>query len=55
MVWSFLADESGASAAEYALILACIAAGLITYILSLTSAIGNAVDTVLPGFNSVNS
>ena len=49
-----MADESGASAAEYALILACIAAIIVTGILSLSNAIANAVNTVSPGFSSVN-
>lgn len=53
-VWNFVADESGASAAEYALILACIAAIIVTGILSLSNAIANAVNTVSPGFSSVN-
>jgi pilus assembly protein Flp/PilA len=49
---SFLNDESGAAAAEYALILALITAGIATAVTGLgtaiTTAIGNAA-TVISG------
>ncbi|MGQ7829466.1 Flp family type IVb pilin [Altererythrobacter sp. Z27] len=40
-VKTFLRDESGASAAEYALILAIIGAAIVTGALALGGAIGN--------------
>jgi len=41
---SFLQDESGASAAEYALILAIVGAGIATAAVTLRGAIVNAVN-----------
>jgi len=41
---NMLKDESGASAAEYALILAIVGAGIVVAALALQSAIGNAMN-----------
>ena len=40
---SFIRDESGASAAEYALILAIVGAGIVTAAVLLGGAIGDAM------------
>ena len=48
----YLRDESGASAAEYALILALIAAAIITALTTLGTNIGKALNTV---GNSINT
>jgi pilus assembly protein Flp/PilA len=42
-VKSFVMDESGASAAEYALILAIVGAAIVTGALTLSGAIGQAM------------
>ncbi|MGA0604107.1 Flp family type IVb pilin [Caulobacter sp. KR2-114] len=42
---SFLNDESGASAAEYALILAIVGAGIATAALALGTSISKAMNT----------
>lgn len=42
---SFLSDESGASAAEYALILGIVAAAIATAITGLAGAITTAINT----------
>ena len=44
MIKNFLRDESGASAAEYALILAIVGTGIAFAAFSLGGAIGNAMD-----------
>lgn len=49
---SFLTDESGASAAEYALILAIIGAGVGVAVFSLGGAIKNKVDNATACINS---
>jgi pilus assembly protein Flp/PilA len=41
---SFLSDESGASAAEYALILAIVGIGIVTAATALRGAIGGAMN-----------
>lgn len=41
---SFLQDETGASAAEYALILAIVGGGIATAAVALSGAIGGAID-----------
>ena len=41
----FLRDESGASAAEYALILAIVGLGIVAAVGSLRNAIDTAIDT----------
>ena len=43
MIKNFLRDESGASAAEYALILAVVAAGIATAAAALAGAIETAI------------
>ena len=48
----FLNDESGASAAEYALILAIVGVGIVTAAISLRNAIGGAMNTAA---NTINS
>lgn len=40
---SFVTDESGASAAEYALILVVVGLGIVVGALTLSTAIGNAM------------
>ena len=40
---AFLRDESGASAAEYALILAVVGAGIVAGAIALSSAVGGAM------------
>jgi len=42
---NFLRDESGASAAEYALILAVVGSGIAVSAVALGGAIGDAIDT----------
>ena len=49
---AYLRRESGASAAEYALILAIIGAALFVALLFLSSAIGGAVNTAANCLNS---
>ncbi len=44
MIKNFLRDESGASAAEYALILAIVGAGIAAAALALGNAIAGAMD-----------
>ena len=51
---SFLADESGASAAEYALILAIIGAGVGVAVFSLGSAIKQRITNATSCINSTN-
>ena len=41
---AFMRDESGASAAEYALILAVVGAGIVVGAVALSDAIGTAMD-----------
>ena len=58
-VKSFIRDESGASAAEYALILAVIGTAIAVAAVSLGGAIGGAMETAAkcisaPGLNGVN-
>ena len=48
---SFLKDESGAAAAEYALILAIVGAGIATAAIAL----GNAISTAINGAASLIS
>jgi pilus assembly protein Flp/PilA len=49
---SFLRDESGASAAEYALILAIVGVGIVTAALALGNAISGAMNTAA---NTINN
>jgi pilus assembly protein Flp/PilA len=42
---AFFQDESGASAAEYALILAIVGVGIVTAATALRNSIGNAMNT----------
>ncbi len=51
-VQKFLRDESGASAAEYALILAIVGVGIVTAAISLRTAISGAMNNAA---NSINS
>lgn len=44
IIKSYLIDESGAAAAEYALILAIVGAGIATAALALGSAISSAIN-----------
>jgi pilus assembly protein Flp/PilA len=48
----YLRDESGASAAEYALILALIAAAIITALTTLGTNIGNTLNKVSTAMNA---
>ena len=52
---SFLKDESGASAAEYALILAIIGAGVGVAVFSLGSAINARISNATACINSTTS
>ena len=49
---AYLKDESGASAAEYALILAIVAASVVTALFGLVGAISNAVNTTSNAFSN---
>lgn len=51
---SFLTDTSGAAAAEYALILAIVGAGIAGGALLLGQAIDNAMDRATADINAVN-
>jgi pilus assembly protein Flp/PilA len=42
----YLADESGATAAEYALIIALVAAAVVAALTSLGRVVGNRINTV---------
>jgi pilus assembly protein Flp/PilA len=48
---AFMSDESGASAAEYALILALVCAALVVAIGTLTGAISNAMNAAAGEIN----
>ena len=48
---NFLKDESGASAAEYALILAIVGLGIVTAVTGLKGAIETAIDTTADRIN----
>ena len=50
----YVSDESGASAAEYALILALIAAAIIGALTALGTSIQNALNTVKTGINTAS-
>jgi pilus assembly protein Flp/PilA len=50
----YLVDESGASAAEYALILALVAAVIIGALAALGGAINNALATVTGNINTAS-
>jgi pilus assembly protein Flp/PilA len=50
----YLRDESGASAAEYALILALIAAAIITALTTLGGNIGNTLNKVSGAMNTAS-
>jgi pilus assembly protein Flp/PilA len=52
MKFRFIRDESGASAAEYALILALIAAAIITALTTLGGNIGNTLNVVSGAMNA---
>ena len=47
----FFQDESGASAAEYALILAIVGLGIVTAVTGLKGAIETAIDTTADRIN----
>ena len=51
----YLSDESGAAAAEYALILAIVGAGIATAAVTLGSAISGALDAASNAINGVSS
>jgi pilus assembly protein Flp/PilA len=51
---TFLKDESGASAAEYALLLAVVAAVIATAAGNLATAVGGAIDNATTVVNGVN-
>ncbi|QZD87268.1 Flp family type IVb pilin [Qipengyuania psychrotolerans] len=53
MFKAFLRDESGASAAEYALILAVVGVGIVVAAGALGTAIGGAMDQATTDINSV--
>ena len=53
-VTSFLRDESGASAAEYALILAIIGSGIAVAAIALGNSIGGALNKAGTKINSIN-
>jgi pilus assembly protein Flp/PilA len=52
---SFLKDESGASAAEYALILAIVGVGIVTATIGLRSAISGAISNAANCVNTASS
>lgn len=52
---SFLADESGASAAEYALILVVVGVGIVAGALLLSDAIGDAMSGAASCINTGTS
>jgi pilus assembly protein Flp/PilA len=52
---SFLKDESGASAAEYALILAIVGLGIVLAANNLKTAIGGAMNSAASCINTANS
>ncbi|MFN3619563.1 Flp family type IVb pilin [Sphingorhabdus sp.] len=51
-ILTFLANERGASAAEYALILAVIGSGVAVSVLTLGGAIGSAIERTAMTINS---
>ena len=54
-ILQYMGDESGASAAEYALILALIAVALITALFTLRNAITGAIDNTASDINQGQS
>jgi pilus assembly protein Flp/PilA len=52
IIKSFLSDESGAAAAEYALILAIIGAGIATAAIALGNSISTALHTAATAISS---
>ena len=53
-VKTFIRDESGASAAEYALILAVVGAGIALAAFTLGGAVGNAINNATAEVNQYN-
>ena len=54
-IMQFLKDESGASAAEYALILAIVGAGIVGAAITLRDAIGGAMTNAATTINTGNA
>jgi pilus assembly protein Flp/PilA len=54
-ILSFIKDEGGASAAEYALILAIVGAGIAIAVFTLGAAIGNAMNNATKCINNASS
>ena len=52
IIKSYLVDESGAAAAEYALILAIVGAGIATAAIALGTAISGALNSAATAINS---
>ena len=55
IVNSFLADESGASAAEYALILAIVGSAIAVAAVTLGNSIGNALNRAATKIDATNT